>query len=80
MCIRDSKYRVRDYVDGCGCGGTLNRLLAVYDRPEDIDLSLIHISRADADGEEHDERSENSQEIQIHFFRPSPRFGPVTAR
>ena len=22
------KYRVRDYVDGCGCGGTLNRLLA----------------------------------------------------
>ena len=28
------KYRVRDYVDVCGCGGTLNRLLAVYDRPE----------------------------------------------
>ena len=35
------KYRVRDYVDGCGCGGTLNRLLAVYDRPEDIDWDAL---------------------------------------
>ena len=34
------KYRVRDYVAGCGCGGTLNRLLAVYDRPEEIDYIL----------------------------------------
>ena len=36
-----TKYRVRDYVDGCGCGGTLNRLLAVYDRPEDIDWDAL---------------------------------------
>ena len=35
------KYRVRDYVDGCGCGGTLNRLLAVYDQPEDIDWDAL---------------------------------------
>ena len=35
------KYRVRDYVAGCGCGGTLNRLLAVYDRPEDIDWDAL---------------------------------------
>mgnify|MGYP000237750068 CR=1 FL=1 len=35
------KYRVRDYVAGCGCGGTLNRLLAVYDRPEDIDWAAL---------------------------------------
>ena len=35
------KYRVRDYVDGCGCGGTLNRLLAVYNRPEDIDWDAL---------------------------------------
>ena len=27
--------------DGCGCGGTLNRLLAVYDRPEDIDWDAL---------------------------------------
>ena len=39
-----------------------------------------HAPCADADGEEHDERGQNSQEIQIHFFCPSPRFGPVTAR
>ena len=35
------KYRVRDYVAGCGCGGTLNRLLAVYDRPEEIDWAAL---------------------------------------
>ena len=41
---------------------------------------LDHAPRADADGEEHDERGQNSQEIQIHFFCPSPCFGPVTVR
>ena len=34
------KYRVRDYVAGCGCGSTLNRLLAVYDRPA---VSYTHL-------------------------------------
>ena len=35
------KYRVRDYVAGCGCGDTLNHLLAVYDRPEEIDWAAL---------------------------------------
>ena len=30
------KYRVRDFVRQRGCGETLNELIAVYDRPEDI--------------------------------------------
>ena len=30
------KYRVRDFVRQRGCGETLNKLIAVYDRPEDI--------------------------------------------
>ena len=35
------KYRVRDFVAERGCGEHLNRLLAVYDRPEDIDWDAL---------------------------------------
>lgn len=32
------KYRVREFIDDRGCGSCLNKLLAVYDRAEDIDF------------------------------------------
>lgn len=35
------KLRVRDFVAQRGCGETLNRLLAVYGRPEDIDWDAL---------------------------------------
>lgn len=35
------KYRVRGFVEERGCGEYLNRLLAVYDRPEDIDWQAL---------------------------------------
>ena len=41
---------------------------------------LDHAPGGDADGEKHDERGKDTQEIQIHFFCPPPRSEPVTAR
>lgn len=35
------KYAVREYVESAGCGEILNDLLAVYDRPEDIDWDSL---------------------------------------
>lgn len=35
------KYRVRKFVESRGCGATLNRLLAVYDAPADIDWDAL---------------------------------------
>ena len=35
------KYRVRDFVAERGCADTLNRLIAVYDRAEDIDFNAL---------------------------------------
>ena len=35
------KYRVRGFVEARGCGEYLNRLIAVYDRPEDIDWDAL---------------------------------------
>ena len=34
------KYRVREYVEQCGLGWMLNELYAVWERPEEIDLTL----------------------------------------
>lgn len=30
------KYRVREYISGCGCGNILNGMIGVYDSPDDI--------------------------------------------
>lgn len=35
------KYRVRDYVKNCGLENCLNKLLAAYDRPKDIDWESL---------------------------------------
>ena len=35
------KFRVRDFVAERGCADTLNRLIAVYDRAEDIDFNAL---------------------------------------
>lgn len=35
------KYAVRAYVQECGCGEILNDLIAVYDRPEEIDFDML---------------------------------------
>ncbi len=35
------KYRVRDFVEQRGCGGSLNPLIAVYDRVEQIDWDAL---------------------------------------
>ena len=35
------KYLVREYVKEAGCGKTLNNLIAVYEKPEDLNLELL---------------------------------------
>ncbi len=35
------KYRVRQYVESCGCGDSLNQLIAVYDSVDEIDWDAL---------------------------------------